>query len=115
MNFNHSLSFWRLNEPENRNLELPKTISNRLTKLIDSNLLPDIKRAQNDDIIIRKGILVELYRCGVTRDQLPNLRALNDYLGLPPENFKKSHGNKVVTCTGSQLSDYFDKIEVVEE
>ena len=57
-------------------LPLPKVTSSRLVKLIDSNLLPDIKRSPSKDIIIRKGLLVELYKHGVTREQLPNLKAL---------------------------------------
>ena len=81
-------------------------------KLIDSNLLPDIKRAQNKDMIIYRGILAELYKYGVTTDQLPNLKALADYIG---GKYRKSHGNKVVVCTAVQLAEYFDKIEVVED
>ncbi len=75
-----------------------------------SNLLPDIKRAQNKNIMIYRGILVELYKCGV--DQLPNLKALADY--IPGASYRKSHGNKVVVCTGAQLAEYFDKIEVID-
>jgi hypothetical protein len=107
VNFKNSLSFWRLESPEG--LKLPDKVSHRIVKLIDSNLLPDIKRTQSHEIIIRKGVLLELYKCGVTREQLPNLRALADYMNA---NYRKSDGNKVVSCTGSQLDDYFDKIEV---
>jgi hypothetical protein len=103
---------WQRTEaPEDTALALPKEISSRLVKLVDSNLLPDIKRAQNKDIIIYRGILVELYKCGVTNDQLPNLKALADYIGV---SYRKSHGNKVVVCTAGQLEEYFDKIEVVD-
>ena len=45
-------------------------------------------------------------------DQLPNLRALADYMDA---SFKKMHGNKAVVCAGSQLSEYFDKIESAEK
>jgi hypothetical protein len=99
-------------EPEDKALALPKEISSRLVKLLDSNLLAaDVKRAQNENIIIYRGILVELYKYGVTNDQLPNLKALADYIGA---SYRKSHGNKVVVCTGAQLAEYFDKIEVIE-
>jgi hypothetical protein len=103
---------WQRTEvPEDNALALPKEISSRLVKLVDSNLLPDIKRAQNKNIIIYRGILVELYKCGVTTDQLPNLKALADYIGA---SYRKSNGNKVVACTGAQLAEYFDKIEVID-
>ena len=69
--FNHALSVWRIQEKEPL---LPDDISDRLVKLANSNLLPDVKGV-NYGVIIRKGILTELYKYGVTRDQLPNLRA----------------------------------------
>lgn len=104
---------WQRTEaPEDKALALPKEISSRLVKLVDSNLLADVKRAQNENIIIYRGILVELYKYGVTNDQLPNLKALADYMGA---SYRKSHGNKVVVCTGAQLEEYFDKIELVDD
>ena len=93
-------------------LLLRKVTSLRLIKMIDSNLLPDIKGSPEGDIIIRKGLLVELHKCGVTREQLPNLKALADYMNA---SFRKAHGNKVVSWTGGQLDDYFDKVEEIEE
>jgi hypothetical protein len=112
INFRNALNFWQRSEATVDNvLALPKHVSDRLVKLVDSNLLADIKRAHNRNILIHRGILVELYKCGVTNDQLPNLKALSDYIG---GSYKKSHGNKVVVCTAGQLSEYFDKIEVVD-
>lgn len=111
VSFRNALSYWQRTEASADVLLLPKVTSSRLVKLIDSNLLPDIKRSQHGDIIMRKGILVELYRCGVTSEQLPNLNALADYMKA---RFRKAHGNKVVSCTGTQLAEYFDKIEVIE-
>jgi hypothetical protein len=112
VNFRNALNFWQRSEASVDNvLALPKEISSRLVKLVDSNLLPDIKRAQNKNIMIYRGILVELYKCGVTNDQLPNLKALADYIGA---SYRKSHGNKVVACTAPQLAEYFDKIEVID-
>lgn len=63
VNFRSGLAFWQRTEaPEDKPiLKLPEQISLRLVKLVDSNLLADIKRAKNSDIIIHKGILVELY------------------------------------------------------
>jgi hypothetical protein len=112
VNFRNSLNFWQRTEPpEDIALALPKEISCRLVKLVDSNLLPDIKRAKNKNILLYRGLLVELYKYGVTNDQLPNLKALADYIG---GSYRKSHGNKVVVCTAAQLAEYFDKIEVVD-
>jgi hypothetical protein len=111
--FNRHLQFFKQQDP---GLTLPNSISDRFVKLIDSSLLSDAKRLEKSkDIILRNSILVELYKYGVTRDQLPNLRALNDYLGLPSENYRKVHGGyKVVSCTGAQLTGYFDKVEDYE-
>ena len=113
VNFRNALNYWQRTEAaEDKALGLPKETSLRLVKLIDWNLLPDIKRSPQGDIIIRKGLLVELQRCGVTREQLPNLQALRDYMGA---DYRKVHGNWVINCTGTQLADYFDKIEEIEE
>ena len=104
VNFRNALSYWQRTETPEDVLLLPKETSSRLVKLIDSNLLPDIKRSQHGDIIIRKGILVELYRCGVTSEQLPNLNALADYMKA---RFRKAHGNKVVNCHWDTTSRIF--------
>jgi hypothetical protein len=113
VNFRNALNFWQRTEaPEDKVLPLPKEISSRLVKLVDSNLLADIKRAQNKNIIIHRGILVELYKYGVTTEQLPNLKSLADYIA--GANYRKSHENKVIVCTAAQLGEYFDKIEVVD-
>ena len=92
------LSFWRLNDSgkEISTIESFSTISYRIWQLADSNLLPDIKITRNAEIIIRKGILVELYKHGVTRDQLPTLKSLADYMNA---SYRKSDGNKVVAST----------------
>ena len=100
VNLRNALSYWQRTESSADLLLLRKETSLRLIKMIDSNLLPD------------KGLLVELQKCGVTREQLPNLKALADYMNA---SFRKAHGNKVVSCTGGQLADYFDKVEEIEE
>lgn len=73
--FDRFLPLWRTENPELAGTKLPTETSTRLTKLLDSNRLPDIKRhkTDKDTIIIYNGILEELYRLGVTKDQLPNL------------------------------------------
>ena len=48
-----------------------------------------------------------------TPDQLPNLKALVDYIA--GASYRKSHGNRVIACTAAQLSEYFDKMEEVDE
>jgi Bifunctional DNA primase/polymerase, N-terminal len=85
-------------------------ISNRLFKLVDRNLLPDIKRDKDCNIRIRKGILSELYRYNITSDQLPNLKALADYMGVS-QPVKKNAGHMVIICTAEQLTNYFDSTE----
>jgi hypothetical protein len=102
--FNRALTFWRL-QNQDHTKTLPNDISDRLVKLAKSNLLPDVK-GRNFGVIIRKGILTELYKHGVTRDQLPNLKALADYMSA---SYRKSDGNMVVDADLAQLSTYFDK------
>jgi hypothetical protein len=105
--FNRALPLWR-SQSEKGQIEIPRDISDRLVKLAKDNLLPDIKVTQGYNVIIRKGILTELYNHSVTKDQCPNLRALADYLGA---DFKKYNGNKVITADLATLTSYFDKIE----
>ncbi len=102
-----ALSLWRSRKEPSKVSE-HSTIKHWIVELAYENLLPAIKKMNNGEIIIRKGILDELYRQGVTRDQLPNLKALADYMGA---TYRKSEGNKVVACTETQLSAYFDEIE----
>ena len=107
------MSFWRLNDSgKDLKIESFSTISYRIWQLADSNLLPDIKITRNAEIIIRKGILVELYKHGVTRDRSPTLKSLADYMNA---SYRKSDGNKVVASPKGQLYDYFDRIEIVDE
>jgi hypothetical protein len=111
INFRNALGFWQREAPEDKALSLPKAISDRLVKLVDSNLLPDIKRARNKNIIIHRGILVELYKYGLTNEQLPNLSALSHC--IPGAKYRKSDGYWVIDCTAAQLSDYFDNVQVI--
>ena len=71
---------------------------------------------------ISHGILVELYRCGVTRDQCPNLMTLADYLSNPdlPSNLNARYvpvkgKNKAIVVNKVCLGLYFDDIEYYQE
>ncbi len=117
--FKESLQFFRSQEAATKDGDIltypkqPDAISDRLIKLVKNNLLPDIKRRpQIWSCIIHKGLLQELYRYGVTSDQLPNLKALADYMGA---DFKKSMGNKVVSVNDATLTKYFDDVEVIDD
>jgi hypothetical protein len=104
--FNRALPFWRQGLDRDEKLLLPNDITERLKKLAEDNLLPDIKWASRRfGVIIRTGILSELYRYGVTRDQLPNLRALGDYMKA---EYKKYNGKNVIIAGRDSLTDYFD-------
>jgi hypothetical protein len=57
-------------------------VSNRVANLLNGKKLPYMKRNSKDEneIIINTGIISELYKYGVTKEQLPNLKALADDL-----------------------------------
>ena len=63
--------------------DIKQSVANRVANLLDGRMLPYIKRSSSDDnkVLINTGILAELYKYGVTRDQLPNLKALADVMG----------------------------------
>jgi hypothetical protein len=103
---NRALQVWKLKLDKDTPLELSDHISNRLVDLAKSNLLPDIKYASKKcGVNISTGILNELYSRGVTRDQLPNLRALADYM---KGKHTKYSGKNVVFADMDTLTDYFD-------
>lgn len=104
--FDRFLPIWRIENPELKGVKLEKSTTDRLAKLLDSNRLPDIKRNMTNNIMIYKGILAELYRLGVTKDQLPNLRALSDYMSA--EYTRDRHGYYVVKATVSCMKAYLD-------
>ena len=88
-----------------------KDISGRLVKLAEYKSLPDMRYiAINRELIIYKGILAELYNYGVTRDQLPNLKALADYMKA---DYRKIGGKMVVAVDIARLTAYFDEINEV--
>jgi Ni,Fe-hydrogenase I large subunit len=61
---------------------IKESVTNRVANLLDDRKLPYMKRGRSDDnkIIIITGILAELYKHGVTRDQLAILKALADVM-----------------------------------
>ena len=92
-------------------LRIPDDISGRLIKLAQSNILPHIKAVGGFKIIIRRGILTELYNHGITRDQCPNLPALAEYMKA---DYKVSQGYRVISADKAKLSKYFDEIEILD-
>jgi hypothetical protein len=72
--------------------------------------LPYVKRSRNDEnkVIINTGILSELYKYGVTRDQLPNLKALADVMNAV---YSRDENGAIMKVTMDQISNYFDTVE----
>jgi hypothetical protein len=82
------------------------SLQERLSKIVDNNLLPYIKRRKiKKDIMINRGILDELYKFGVTRDELPNVKAFADYFGI---SYEKHGGSWVAAGNLSEISSKFD-------
>lgn len=108
-NLNRGISIWRLKLDREEKLELPNTISGRFDQLVIDKILSDVKYShKNDGFYIFTGILRELYKYGVTRDQLPNLKDLADDMG---GKIQKYNGKKAIFVNKTQLSDYFDPKE----
>ncbi len=111
-----------IDEQVNRNLQILRLqddfkmkldISNRLKELAKSKLLPDMRYSdRNFELFIYRGILTELYNHGVTKDQLPNLKALADYMKA---DYRTVGGKRVVTASIGQLTAYFDEKKDIEE
>lgn len=59
---------------------------------------------ETDSIIINTGILGELWKYGISKEQLPTLKALADYMTC---QYRQSHGKWVIAVTTSQLEAYF--------
>jgi hypothetical protein len=99
-----AMPIWRQENPE---FSLPKTITQRFIKLMQSDLLPDVKFNKKSEILIGKGILNELYRHAVNKDQLTDLSSLANYMG---GEYRKSDGRMYVAITESKLNDYFNTV-----
>ena len=118
---NKAVPIWRAQLPREEILELSDFITDRLQKLAEGNYLPDIKwvsKKGKSEFRISNGILGELYRCGVTRDQCPNLMALTDYLSASdlPDSLNARYipvrgKNKAIVTSRVCLGLYFDDIE----
>jgi hypothetical protein len=104
---NAAIPIWRSKLVGEDKINIPNDISDRLIQLAKSNILPDIKYTRNFEVIIRKGILEELYSYGVTAKQLPNLKALADYMRT---SYRKSNGKAVVAASVAKLTAYFDEV-----
>jgi hypothetical protein len=89
---------------------IKESVTNRVANLLDGRNLPYMKRSRHDEnkIIINTGILAELYKCGVTRDQLPNLKALADVMNA---GYSRNENGSVIKVTMAQISEYFDSAQ----
>ncbi|MFL6315591.1 MAG: hypothetical protein ACJ73C_02480, partial [Nitrososphaeraceae archaeon] len=89
---------------------IKESVSHRVANLLDGKKLPYMKRSRNDEnkVIINTGILSELYKYGVTRDQLPNLKALADVMNA---EYSRDENGMIIKVTMEQISNYFDKVE----
>jgi len=112
---NNAIPIWRtrLQRDEKghviEDVDIPDDISDRLEKLAVDNLTPCVKYSKiNREFIISTGILAELYNHGVTKSQLPNLKAFADYIGL---DYRKSDGKMVAAGDLAKLTKYFDEME----
>jgi hypothetical protein len=81
-------------------------VSNRVANLLDGKKLPYMKCGINDknEITINTGILAELYKHGVTRDQLPNLKTLADVMNA---EYSRNENGAIIKVTMPQISSYF--------
>jgi hypothetical protein len=89
---------------------IQESISYRVANLLNGKKLPYMKRSRNDEnkVIIYTGILPELYKYGVTRDQLPNLKALADSINA---EYSRDEKGAIIKVTMNQISNYFDVVE----
>jgi hypothetical protein len=88
--------------------------STRFMNLVNHKLLPFVKvvtdkaHQPTDRIAINTGVIKELYEYGITKDQLPNLKALADFIG---GKYHKSDGKNVIEVSQKQLEVYFEEEE----
>src|SRR5437867_7140070 len=109
--FSKGIQVWRQELLDKNNneekLDLPKSTTGRLEKLAKDNLIPHVKWAPlRHGVIIRAGILTELYNHGVTQKQLPNLRALANYMNA---EYGKHSGKMCIFADRAILTKYFDE------
>ena len=88
-----------------------KTATARFKHLAQNELIPfaqilrDRRGKELDSTIINTGILTELFKYGVNKEQLPSLKALADSMGA---NCRQSHGKWVIEVSTKRLDEYFD-------
>ena len=70
-----------------------------------AHILKDRGGNELDSTIINTGIITELYKYGVNKEQLPSLKALADSMEA---KCRQSHGRWVIEVSTKQLDDYFD-------
>jgi hypothetical protein len=96
-----------------------KKTSERFDVLVSNNMLPFVKRIKQkghtneytDRLAINSAILTELYKYGITKEQLSNLKALADYMNA---NYHKSDGKMVIEITNDEMSAYLGEEELVQ-
>jgi hypothetical protein len=89
-----------------------KSCYDRFDILVSLKLLPFCKVAKGkttheltDDYAFGSGIVDELYRYGITSEQLPNLKAFSDIFG---GEVIKSNGKKIAKVNKAKLQTIFD-------
>lgn len=87
----------------------------RLENLVNYNLVPFVRRiishgshTATNYFAINSAVVKELHEYGVSTDQLPNLKALSDYMG---GKWKRSHGKTFIEISKEQLETYFEEFE----
>jgi hypothetical protein len=69
-----------------------------------ANILKTKRGAETDNTVINSGILTELYNYGISKTQLPTLKALSDYMGA---KCRYSSNKWVIDVSTEQLDAYF--------
>jgi hypothetical protein len=89
-----------------------KSCYDRFDILVSHKLLPFCKEAKGKttheltgDYAFGSGTVDELYRYGITSEQLPNLKAFSDVFG---GEVIKSHGKKIAKVSKAKLQGIFD-------
>ena len=94
-----------------------KSSYSRFEALVKLNLLPFCKEAKGKttheltgDYAFGSGVIDELYRYGITSEQLPNLKAFSDVFG---GEVIKSHGKRIAKVSKANLHGIFDADVVI--
>ena len=74
------MSFSANRRTQMEKLRVNTVASDRFWELAKSKVISSIRMVGEWEVVIYRGILTELYRHGVTRYQLPNLKALAYYM-----------------------------------